>query len=81
MTFEGRVLSRLGKVFPDLDSAGEDSLSWSFAVGVVVSAFRFWLFLCLVMAMGFCSIGAALWMDVGASVVWAGGGTEVMIGT
>lgn len=41
MSFDGRVLSRLGSVFPDLDSAGEDSLSWSFAVGVVVSAFLF----------------------------------------
>lgn len=42
------MLSRLGNVFPDLDSAGEDSLSWSFAVGVVVSAFLFWLFLCYI---------------------------------
>lgn len=41
MSFEGRALSRLGSVFPDLDSAGDDSLSWSFAVGVVVSAFLF----------------------------------------
>lgn len=46
MIFVGLVLSRLGSVFPDLDSAGEDSLNWSLAVGVVVSAFLFWLFLC-----------------------------------
>lgn len=42
----GRALSRRGNVLPDLDSAGDDSLSWSLAVGVVVSAFLFWLFLC-----------------------------------
>lgn len=45
-SFGGLLLSLLGNVFPDLDSAGEDSLNWSFAVGVVVSAFLFWLFFC-----------------------------------
>jgi hypothetical protein len=46
MTLLGRTPSRLGNVLPDLDSAaGDDSLIWSLAVGVVVSAFLFWLFL------------------------------------
>lgn len=41
--FKGRALSRRGRVTSDI---GGDSLSWSLAVGVVVSAFLFWLFFC-----------------------------------
>lgn len=37
--------------------------------------------LTLVMVIGFCSMGAVLWMDAGGRAVWAGGGTEVMMGT
>lgn len=43
--FSGRLLlSRRGR--GGSVATGDDSLSWSLAVGVVVSAFLFWLFLC-----------------------------------